>query len=209
MFCFNVKIETNNMFFFVSLAHLLMRPSHCRYRRQIKRLIIPRIEITADKNSRISPLPNSVINYTMIHIWNLNRTHKSETVQMTLNVFKNAQKQKQMPWYLYLYLYCFTTTRRQKCGLENWEIKSLTISNETRLDQDKNWDKTALNCNTMPQKAPCPLYLGYAADFKSPAFITAQSHFSAQCLKIISKHQLWTILCLIVRDMIVPRPGEQ
>ena len=92
---------------------------------------------------------------------------------------------------------------------ENWEIKSLTISNETRPGQDKNWDKTALNCNTMPQKAPCPLYLGYAADFKSPAFITAQSHFSAQCLKIISKHQLWTILCLIVRDMIAPGLGEQ
>ena len=36
----------------------------------------------------------------------------------------------------------------------------------------------------MPQKAPCPLYLGYAADFKSPAFITAQSHFSAHCLQI-------------------------
>lgn len=36
----------------------------------------------------------------------------------------------------------------------------------------------------MPQKAPCPLYLGYAADFKSLAFITAQSHFSAHCLQI-------------------------
>ena len=48
----------------VSLEHLLIWPGHSRYRRQIKRLIITRIEITTDKNSSNGPLPNSIINYS-------------------------------------------------------------------------------------------------------------------------------------------------
>ena len=135
-----LRLKTSTYFergSFVSLEHLLIWPSHCRYRRQIKRLIITRIEITTDKNSSNGRLPNSIINYS-IHIWIENdkntKCMSREASGMTLKLQRIPKHKNKC-----LDIYIYTSIALQPPGAknvdENWEIKSLTIRqrDETRL----------------------------------------------------------------------------